>query len=215
MTKRIIAFVASLAVVIGLMNCGTSYAWFVTTLEKKQSISVSVVSAAQTAKLTDLDSDEKTIIMPGDNLVNLDGQGAMLRINNGSTTDVQIRLSIEYTSYASGKAEQKIYSGSGDDIDVTFDANKWSKNTNASGTCYFYYMGDKYESESIADLNAVPSISSEISYIDAISSITYKENISKAYAGQPVNLKVIFEAKQADNVSWNSIDSYQLTGTAA
>jgi len=76
-------------------------------------------------------------------------------------------------------------------------------------------MGDKYESESIADLNAVPSISSEISYIDAISSITYKENISKAYAGQPVNLKVIFEAKQADNVSWNSIDSYQLTGTAA
>ena len=108
MTKRIIAFVASLAVVIGLMNCGTSYAWFITTLEKKQSISVSVVSAAQTAKLTDLDSDEKTIIMPGDNLVNLDGQGAMLRINNGSTTDVQIRLSIEYTSYASGKAEQKI-----------------------------------------------------------------------------------------------------------
>ena len=215
MTKRIIAFVASLAVVIGLMNCGTSYAWFVTTLEKKQSISVSVVSAAQTAKLTDLDSDEKTVIMPGDNLVNLDGQGAMLRINNGSTTDVQIRLSIEYTSYASGKAEQKIYSGSGDDIDVTFGANKWSKNTNASGTCYFYYMGDKYESESIADLNAVPSISSEISYIDAISSITYKENISKAYAGQPVNLKVIFEAKQADNVSWNSIDSYQLTGTAA
>lgn len=215
MTKRIIAFVASLAVVIGLMNCGTSYAWFVTTLEKKQSISVSVVSAAQTAKLTDLDSDEKTIIMPGDNLVNLDGQGAMLRINNGSTTDVQIRLSIEYTSYASGKAEQKIYSGSGDDIHVTFAANKWSKNTNASGTCYFYYMGDKYESESIADLNAVPSISSEISYIDAISSITYKENISKAYAGQPVNLKVIFEAKQADNVSWNSIDSYQLTGTAA
>ena len=84
MTKRII--------VIGLMNCGTSYAWFVTTLEKKQSISVSVVSAAQTAKLTDLDSDEKTIIMPGDNLVNLDGQGAMLRINNGSTTDVPYTL---------------------------------------------------------------------------------------------------------------------------
>ena len=120
MTKRIVAFVASLAVIIGLMNCGTSYAWFVTTLEKKQSISVSVVSASQTAKLTDLDSDEKTVIMPGDNLVNLDGQGATLRINNGSTTDVQIRLSIEYTSYASGRAEQRFYSGSNDDIIVTF-----------------------------------------------------------------------------------------------
>lgn len=215
MTKRIVAFIASLAVIIGLMNCGTSYAWFVTTLEKKQSISVSVVSAAQTAKLGDLDGGEKTIIMPGDNLVNLDGQGAMLRINNGSTTDVQIRLSIEYTSYASGKAEQKIYSGSADDIDVTFAANKWSKNVNAGGICYFYYMGNSYESAEIFDLKNVPSVSSDVSYVDAISSIVYKDNISKAYSGQPINIKVSFEAKQADNVSWSSIDSYQLSGTAA
>ena len=215
MTKRIVAFIASLAVIIGLMNCGTSYAWFVTTLEKKQSISVSVVSASQTAKLTDLDSDEQTVIMPGDNLVNLDGQGAMLRINNGSTTDVQIRLSIEYTSYASGRAEQKIYSGSGDDIDVTFAANKWSKNTNANGTCYFYYMGDKYESENVNDLDSVPSVGTDVSYVDAISRIVYKDSISRAYAGQPVNIKVKFEAKQADNISWDSINSYTFSGTAA
>ncbi len=215
MTKRIIAFVASLAVLIGLMNCGTSYAWFVTSLEKKQSISVSVVSTAQTAKLTDLDSEEKKIILPGDNLVNLDGQGAMLRINNNSTTDVQIRLSIEYTSYASGKAEQKIYSGSGDDIDVVFAADKWSKNTNAGGVCYFYYMGDSYSSSEIYNLNSVPAVSSDVSYVDAISSIAYKTGISKAYAGQPVNIKVKFEAKQADNITWSSIDSYQLYGTAA
>lgn len=215
MTKRIIAFVASLAVLIGLMNCGTSYAWFVTSLEKKQSISVSVISTAQTAKLTDLDSEEKKIILPGDNLVNLDGQGAMLRINNNSTTDVQIRLMIEYTSYASGKAEQKIYSGSGDDIEVVFAANKWSKNTNASGVCYFYYMGSGYNSSEIYDINSVPAVSSDVSYVDAISSIAYKTGISKAYAGQAVNIKVKFEAKQADNVTWSSIDSYQLYGTAA
>lgn len=215
MTKRIVAFIASLAVIIGLMNCGTSYAWFVTTLEKKQSISVSVVSASQTAKLTDLDSDEQTIIMPGDNLVNLDGQGAMLRINNGSTTDVQIRLSIEYTSYASGRAEQKIYSGNGDDIDVTFAADKWSKNTNANGTCYFYYMGDKYVSENVNDLDSVPSVGADVSYVDAISSIVYKDGISRAYAGQPINIKVKFEAKQADNISWDSINSYTFSGTAA
>lgn len=215
MTKRIIAFVASLAVIIGLMNCGTSYAWFVTTLEKKQSISVSVVSASQTAKLTDLDGDGQTIIMPGDNLVNLDGQGAMLRINNGSTADVQIRLLIEYTSYASGRAEQKIYSGNDDDIDVTFAANKWSKNVNAGGVCYFYYMGDNYSSAEVYDLSLVPAVKSSVSYVDAISSIVYKDSISKAYSGQPVNIKVSFEAKQADNISWSSIDSYQLSGTKA
>lgn len=215
MTKRIIAWIASLAVVIGLMNCGSSYAWFVTSLEKKQSISVSVISTAQSAKLTDLDTGEKTVIMPGDNLVNLDGQGAMLRINNGSSTDVQIRLSIEYTSYANGKAEQKTYSGNSDDIEVTFAAGKWSKNTNASGTCYFYYMGDNYTSDTVFDLNNVPVVKSDVSYVDAVSRIAYKSNISKAYSGQPVTIKVIFEAKQADNVSWSSIDSYKLSGTAA
>lgn len=215
MTKRIIALVASLAVVIGLMNCGTSYAWFVTTLEKKQSISVSVVSTSQTAKLTDIDGDTKTIIMPGDNLVSLDGQGAMLRVNNGSTTNVQIRLSIEYTKYSSGKAEQRIYSGSNDDIDVTFAAGKWSKNVNASGVCYFYYMGDNYETAEISSLDKVPSIGPNVSYIDAVSSIIYKESITRAYSGQPVNIKVKFEAKQADNVSWDTIDAYQLSGTNA
>lgn len=212
MTKRIVAFIASLAVVIGLMNCGTSYAWFVTTLEKKQSISVSVISASQSAKLDDIDAEGQTIIMPGDNLVSLDGQGAMLRINNNSTTDVQIRLSIEYTSYASGKAEQKMYSGNGDDIEVTFAAEKWSKNVNASGVSYFYYMGDNYESDTISALSGVPAVTTDVSHIDAVASIVYKDSISKAYAGQPVNIKVNFEAKQADNISWNSIDSYELSG---
>lgn len=216
MSKRIIALVASLAVIIGLMNCGTSYAWFVTTLEKKQSISVSVVSTAQSARLDDLDSKDKIIIMPGDNLVNLDGQGAMLRINSNSTTDVQFRVSIEYTSYASGAAEQKTYSANGsDDIVVTFAANKWSKNVNGSGVCYFYYMGDEYKSESISDIDSVPAVSPEVSSIDAISSIVYKDNISRAYSGKDINIKVKFECKQADNVSWSSIDLYQLSGTGA
>lgn len=215
MSKRIIAFVASLAVIIGLMTCGTSYAWFVTTLEKKQSISVSVVSTSQAAKLTDLDSDIQTIIMPGDNLVSLDGQSAMLRINNDSTTEVQIRLSVEYTSYASGKAEQKIYSGDNDDIEVTFAANKWAKKMNASGVCYFYYMGDEYTGDTVIDVNNVPPVSPTLSSVDAISGITYKDSISKAYAGQPINIKVKFESKQADNVTWDSIDLYQVSGTGA
>lgn len=215
MTKRIIAFVASLAVIIGLMNCGSSYAWFVTTLEKKQNISVSVVSTLQYANVTDLESDSQRTIMPGDNLVNLDGQSAMLRINNGSSTDVQIRVSVEYTSYASGSAEQKIYSGTNDDIEVTFAANKWAKKLNADGVCYYYYMADEYVSDTVSNTDEVPAIGPEISTIDVISSIVYKDDISKAYLGKPVNVKVKFESKQADNVTWNSIESYQVSGTSA
>ena len=76
-------------------------------------------------------------------------------------------------------------------------------------------MGDEYATDTIYDLSSVPTVKSDVSYIDAISSIVYKDNISKAYSGQPVNLKVTFEAKQADNISWSSIDSYQLSGTNA
>lgn len=212
MSKRIIAMVASLAVLVGLMNCGTSYAWFVTTLEKNQSISVSVISTSQAANLTDLVSDNYTVIMPGDNLVSLDGQPAMLRINNNSTADVQLRVSVEYTSYASGKAEQKLYSGVDDDITVTFAENKWAKSVNASGACYFYYMGDAYTTDSLTNIDSVPSIGSEISTVNVISSIIYNNDISKAYSGQPVNIKVKFESKQADKVTWSSIDNYQLSG---
>ena len=212
MSKRIIAMVASLAVLVGLMNCGTSYAWFVTTLEKQQSISVSVISTLQSASLTDLESDDIAVIMPGDNLISLDGQEAMLRINNNSTTDVQLRVSVEYTSYASGKAEQKLYSGVNDDITVTFDENKWAKSVNASGACYFYYMGNGYTTDTLNSVDSVPAITPEVSAVNVISSIVYNENISRAYSGQPVNIKVSFESKQADNVTWSSIDNYQLSG---
>lgn len=215
MTKRIVAFVASLAVIIGLMNCGSSYAWFVTTLEKKQNISVSVVSTLQYANITDLQGDARRTIIPGDNLVNLDGQSAMLRINNSSSTDVQIRVSVEYTSYASGSAVQKIYSGTNDDIEVTFAANKWAKKVNADGVCYFYYMADEYTSDTVSSIDDVPAIGSETSTIDVISSIVYKDDISRAYLGKPINVKVKFESKQADNVTWSNIDSYQVSGTGA
>ncbi len=76
-------------------------------------------------------------------------------------------------------------------------------------------MGSGYSSPEIYNINSVPAVSSDVSYVDAISSIAYKTNISKAYAGQSINIKVKFEAKQADNVTWSSIDSYQLYGIAA
>ena len=76
-------------------------------------------------------------------------------------------------------------------------------------------MGDNYETAEISSLDKVPSIGPDVSYIDAVSSIVYKESITRAYSGQPVNIKVKFEAKQADNISWDTIDSYQLSGTNA
>ena len=100
MIKRLILYVTSLAVVLGLMVSGSSYAWFASSEKREQSISVSVVSNVLSANLSDLLAPENTIIMQGDNLVNLDGNSATLQLENNSTTDTQVRVSIEYTSYS-------------------------------------------------------------------------------------------------------------------
>lgn len=215
MSKRIILMIASLAVILGLMNCGSSYAWFVTAAKKQQTISVSVVSSTNTAYLTDLDSDESNIIiMQKDNLVSLDGREAVLKIENKSTTDTQLRIAVEYTSCKDGKPEQVRYSASDDDITVEFADKNWAKNINAGGDCYFYYVGDNYSGDEIDNLDSVASIGSDVSEIEAIKSIYYNEDVSDNYSGQKINVKVIFESKQADNVTWSTVDEYGVSGVA-
>lgn len=212
MTKRLILFVASLAVILGLMTSSSSFAWFASSTQKSQSISVALVSNIQTAQLADLQAPANTIIVQGDNLINLDGRSAMLQLENQSTTETQLRISIEYTSYRSGKAEQVIYSASEeDDIIVEFASDAWAKNTNVAGITYFYYMGTS-DAESVGNIDEVPSISPDVNKIPAISKIAYKDDISYAYSGQKINVKVIFESKQAENVTWSAIDSYAVSG---
>lgn len=213
MIKRLILFVASLAVILGLMTSSSSFAWFASSSQKKQSISVSLVSSAFSAQLSDLQSPSSTVIVQGDNLVNLDGKSASLQLNNQSTTDTQLRISIEYTSYRSGKAEQVIYSASEeDDIIVEFASDAWAKNKNVAGVTYFYYMGGSYSSDSVDNIDAVPVISPENSRIPAITKIAYKDDVSYAYSGQKINVKVSFESKQAENITWSAIDSYTVSG---
>lgn len=212
MTKRIILFVASLAVIFGLMASSSSFAWFATSSQKKQSISVSLVSNIHSASLSDLQAPANTIIVQGDNLVSLDGRSAALRLENKSTTDTQLRISIEYTSYRSGKAEQVIYSASeDDDIVVEFANDAWAQNVNVAGISYFYYMGSE-QGSTVSDINSVPSISPSVASIPAIEKIYYKDDVSYAYSGQKINVKVNFESKQADNITWSAIDSYAVAG---
>lgn len=213
MSKRIILLISSLAVIIGLMATSSSYAWFATSVGKKQSISVSLVSSVHSAELADIDAPYHTVIMQGDNLVSLDGKSAMLQLENKSTTETQLRISIEYTSYRSGTAEQTVYSASDeDDIIVDFAQSKWAKNVNVNGSCYFYYVGGNYSGDTINNINEVPSIDASVSEIQVISKIAYKDDISSAYSGQPINVKVKFESKQAENVTWSAIDSYNVSG---
>ena len=213
MTKRIILCVASLAVLLGLIASGSSYAWFASSTEKKQSISVSLVSNTYSANISDIQFPAQTVIVQGDNLVNLDGRNAALYIENQSTTETQLRVTVEYTSYRSGRAEQVIYSASEeDDIIVEFASDAWAKNVNIAGVSYYYYVGSSFGSDSVFDTSAVPAIPPSMGRIPVITKIAYKDDVSYAYSGKPINVKVSFESKQAENVTWSAIDTYAVSG---
>lgn len=212
MVKRLILFVTSLAVVAGLMIPGTSYAWFAASTQRSQSISVSVISNVFSADLSDLETQGKTVIMQGDNLVNLDGNSAALHIENHSTTETQIRVMIEYTSYSTGTARQVVYTASeDDDIIVEFADDAWAKSVNAGSRCHFYYVGAGNGQKDLTDIDSAAAVSSVVGKIPVITKIAYKDDISDAYSGQEVNIKVSFESKQADNVTWSSIDTYDFS----
>ena len=212
MVKRLILFVTSLAVVAGLMLSGTSYAWFASTTQKDQSISVSIMSNVFSANLADIEDQGKTVIVQGDNLVNLEGRSATLSIENHSTTETQVRVMIEYTSYSSGSAKQVVYSASeDDDIIVEFANDAWAKKVNSGSMCYFYYVGPGNGSKELEDADSSVAVSSLIGKIPVVTKIAYKDDISYAYSGKDINVKVTFESKQAENVTWSSIDTYDIS----
>lgn len=217
MIKRIVAVVASLAVVLGLMASESSYAWFVTSVKKAQRITIGVVnfdnSSAVSLNTLEEDFYGKACIYPGQNLVKLEGDDASLSMYNSSTVDSEIRVRIEYTSFADGVAKNVVYSASEeDDLQVVFaNPECWLPyNNGMDGNC-FYYVGPDFNKDKLTDLDDVYTITPDVADIKIIKSICYKESIDASlYSGNEVTVNVIFEAKQADYVGWSSLGEYQV-----
>lgn len=217
MIKRIIALIASLAVVAGLFTSQSSYAWFVTAVKKAQRITIGVVSfdSASAVSLDTLEEDfyGNQCIYPGQNLVVLDGDDASIAMYNNSTIDTQIRVRIEYTSFATGSAQQVTYSASEDeDLQVEFaDPAQWMPFDNGLDGCCFYYVGPDFDKDKLTDLDDVYTVKPDVADVSIIKSICYKDDIdANLYSGNEVAVNIIFEAKQADYVGWSNLGEYQV-----
>ncbi len=217
MKKRIIALVASLAVLVGLFSSQGSYAWFVTAVKKAQRITIGVVSydSSSAVSLDTLEQDfyGKECIYPGQNLVSLNGDEASLSMYNSSTIDTQIRVRIEYTSFADGVAKKVIYKGSdSEDLQVEFaNPEQWIPYEEGMEGCCFYYVGPDYKKDTISDANDIYIVTPDVADISIIKSICYKNSIdANLYSGNEVEVNVIFEAKQADFVNWSSLGEYKV-----
>lgn len=216
MKKRIAALIASLAVVAGLMMSQGSGAWFVTAVKKAQNISIAIVSFNSEAEILGTFEEDyygKPCIYPGQNLVVLNGKDSTLVMNNNSSIDTQIRVKIEYTSYADGSAKTVTYKGDKDeDLQVEFvNPSQWLPYSDGMDGTYYYYVGPDYASGTLTDTDDVYSITPTVPNVDIIRNISYKSDIDTAvYSGNEVTVNVIFEAKQADYVGWSALAEYQV-----
>ena len=143
----------------------------------------------------------------------LDGKEATLTMYNSSTIDTQVRVKIEYTSYAGGTAKNTVYSGSeSDDLAVEFaNSSEWLPFDNGMDGCCYYYVGPNYGSSTLKDLNNVYNVKPDVASLDIINKVYYKSDIDTGlYSGNEVTVNVIFEAKQADYVGWSTLGEYQV-----
>lgn len=216
MKKRIVALIASLAVVAGLMMSQGSGAWFVTAIKRAQNINIAVInydSEAEVLGTMEEDYYGKECIFPGQNLILLNDKNATLTMNNNSSIDTQLRVKIEYTSYASGKAETVTYKGSEDeDLEVEFvHPGQWLPYTNGTDGTYFYYVGPGFGSDKLSDPDKSFSVTPSVASVDIIKGVSYKEDLDTTfYSGNEVEVNITFEAKQADYVGWSALAEYHV-----
>lgn len=216
MKKRIIALIASLAVVAGLMTSQGSGAWFVTAVKRAQNIDIAVInfdSEAEILGTMEADYYGRPCIFPGQNLVVLNGKDATLTMNNNSSIDTQVRVRIEYTSYVNGVAKTVSYSGSADeDLKVEFaNPSQWLPYDNGMDGTSFYYVGPNYGSSTLKNVDDVYSITPAMANLDIIKSVCYDKDLNTTeYSGNEVTVNIIFEAKQADYVGWSALAEYQV-----
>lgn len=216
MKKRIISLIASLAVVLGIMSSQGSGAWFITAVKKAQNIEIAVINYdSETEYLGTLEEDYYGVpcIYPGQNLVLVNNKESVITMNNNSSIDTQVRVRIEYTSYASGTAKTVTYSGSADeDLHVEFsNPNQWLPYNNGMDDTCFYYVGPNYGSSVLKDVDDVYSVTPAVPNLDIIKSVYYDKDINTVdYSGNEVTVNIIFEAKQADYVGWSTLGEYNV-----
>ncbi len=227
MKSKIICLVLSLVLVVGLFGASGTYAWFATYGEgsggilhnfKTGNIGYTLVGSFS---LPDGNiQPEVELLSELENNFVYDGipEGVKMYLSNNSLVDTQLRVKITYTyfDFENKQVTDIDYDGAENSPLFVGIAEGWNflavgeETTNADGTPaskegrvggYFYY-GDED--------TAIPDVAESTQYIPLFTSLKY----SGPNSDFPANLydedtkftvKVIFEAKQADYVTWEVI----------
>jgi hypothetical protein len=169
-------------VAVFVLAITVTYAW----IAYSESIDGGTVSAGQVDySYSGAFIDGSEIIFPNKELLS-----QAISVDNQSTIDTQLRLTINYTLIEE-VTSNKIYKDDvNDDLSVVFDS------LFVLDGDYWYYQATDFSIENTGVLNI-------------ISSIAYNGNASSnEYASQTVSIQVLIQVKQADNVTWTDLATY-------
>lgn len=169
-------------VAVFVLAITVTYAW----IAYSESIDGGTVSAGQVDySYSGAFIDGSEIIFPNKELLS-----QAISVDNQSTIDTQLRLTINYT-LVEEVTSNKIYKDDvNDDLSVVFDS------LFVLDGDYWYYQATDFSIETTG-------------LIDIISSIYYDGNsASNEYASETVNIQVLIQVKQADNVTWTDLATY-------
>lgn len=185
---------------------GTTYAWFVKVKRtgavyfKTGEVEYSIDSAG-----FDDNFVEKTYVVPGDDLI-IDGKTVYFYNNSSITSSVRVKIQvvINGTSYLIGESNTgliyEMYSST---------TNRWEY---LNG--YWYYKNIKtVEGAEVTD-EIIPALTAGVSQqqINLIKSIVLDGNVyGNSVATNQIQVKLYFQAKQADYADWTSIGEIKTT----
>ncbi|HOP57664.1 MAG TPA: hypothetical protein PLH02_05960 [Bacillota bacterium] len=201
MKTNIRAIVASILFMVfaALVVVGFTYGWFsFGTIYTTNHVNVGNLEYTLSGAFL----NDNSVVVPGEDLV-VDN----FSINNESSVSSQLRIKITYTRVTdvggTPTPEQGyVYKGDSDDhIAVIFMSTFLFTDGDATPDEYdddYWYYGD-YATE----------INAESGVIDLISNIHYDgDSTSTEYNGQTIAVTVLIEVKQADNVTWSELATY-------
>ena len=114
-----------------------------------------------------------------------------ITVDNQSTIDTQLRLTISYTLIDDLSTTTKVYKDeASDDLAVVFD------DVFLLDGDYWYYQATDYSITSTGLINLISSV-----YYDGNAA-------SNEYASQNVEISILMQVKQADNVTWIDLATY-------
>lgn len=194
----------TVAAVLCVSTQGT-YAWFTDAASNLQTFEIGDIKYIYSGTLSTVSDNE--IVVPGEQLLT----SGNLYLNNKSKIDTNLRVQIRchYTDQQTGQPVDEIYGAAGCQMSSFINISMVSSWVyDSTDQCWHFKYNDDY---------LIPASTTDDGYFfNIIDTIQFNgSTIDNSLSGAVYQLKIIFQAKQANFVNWETIGTGDIDALAA